>query len=177
MAKSITTAHPLVVSGAIFAAMVLGLAVLFVWPLPIAVGMAVLGGSLEVVLVGWLLALGLHFNSEVPSEICIGSRLPKAAFALAVAYWFVSFLFFDPGSSPSVRLLLLPFHLLAMAANFYLLWFASRSLKSRELGHAASFYEAAAPFILVWLLSIPIPIGPYIVQRKARTLAARASAA
>ena len=174
MLKRIAEARPVVVASTFVIHLALSSLALYIfWSGPIEVVVAVLAAFFELLLFGWLLAIGLHFNSLLSHKLTLGDAWPKVAFVFAVAYCSVSFLLFDPATHPSLQMAMFPLHVLTVVANFYLLWFGVRSLRTFELGHAASLNESAGLFVLVWLLSVPLPIGPFLVQRRVRALSTK----
>jgi len=177
MSGSIAKASPWLVASVFVGALALAATVLALAPLPVTFGIALLTAIFEFVLFGWLLGVGLYFNARLHSGPLVPALLPKVAFAFTLAYalFGIPLLFGQPTDSVSVAVL--PLHLLAMVANFFLLWFGCSALRSFELGRRASFYDFAGPFFVVWLLCVPLPIGPFIVQSRARQLASETSAA
>lgn len=63
-------------------------------------------------------------------------------------------------------MLVLPLHLLSIAAIFYALFTAARTLKSVELRRPAGFGEYLVDLLLLWFF----PVGLWLIQPRVQRL-------
>ncbi|MGI9272392.1 MAG: hypothetical protein ACR2QT_11495 [Woeseiaceae bacterium] len=125
---------------------------------------------LMAVLFAWLLSIGLVANKHIKKSIRPNHRraLWFAGFAMAYPI-FVRFAWPMPsgGSEPQVPMgIIIPMHLLAMVAIFYVLGFAARNLIMAERQEPVTFFDYSGPFFLIWFF----PIGVWFVQPRVNRL-------
>ena len=118
----------------------------------------------------WLWSMGSFLNSIAPPKLTPNKNFFAFSLAYPVLYIVVFFLLIRqatsrPSASPFL-ILILPFHLLAMFCLLYQLYFVSKSLVLAETGKAASFYDYAGPFFLIWFF----PVGVWFTQPRINRL-------
>ena len=108
---------------------------------------------------GWIFSIGVAANRGLNNELKRNDRVFKFGLLYALIYIFV-FSQLMTRATPASFGLIVPFHLLAMAASFYGLWFASRQLVVLKEGRSVRFMDFSGPFFLMWFF----PIGVWFVQ-------------
>ena len=125
-----------------------------------------------VLLLTWLLSIGFAANRRVERNLRLKTRLAIGCGLYAASYIALAqFIFPRPGSSSSEAVsmgLVVPLHLLAMIAIFYVLAFAARNIIMAERQSAVSFFDYSGPFFLMWFS----PIGVWFVQPRVNRLVA-----
>ncbi len=126
----------------------------------------ILGGG---TMIGWLFSVGWRFSSLLPGEGRMSLGFFKFSVVFPVVYAFAFFaliareftpLPFQGAPAASTFELIMPVHLLAMFCMFYVLYFASRTLKMAEVRKRVGFGEYAAEFFLMWFA----PVGIWFLQ-------------
>ncbi|HXF14287.1 MAG TPA: hypothetical protein VN517_14125 [Terriglobales bacterium] len=118
--------------------------------------------------VGWLWSMGRFLNSLLPDRL----KLREGFFQFACIYpllyvpVFLALFVLSLRTNPSNIIFVFPFHLFAVFCMFYLLYFVSKSLVLVENGRAATFYEYAGPFFLLWFF----PVGVWVTQPRINRL-------
>jgi hypothetical protein len=121
---------------------------------------------LEVLYFGWVLAVGSFLNAQVPVNLPRHWLPPLLAFAFAGGYLLTAdYLFREFNFSRPVMAL----HLVAMFANFYLLWYISRALIAAEEQATPSISRVLGVFLILWV-TLPLPVGAYWVHNRARQM-------
>ena len=125
-----------------------------------------------ILLLGWLLSIGFAANRRVKQELRQKTRLAIGCAIYAASYiGLASFLWPSPGSfssEPGSMGLIVPLHLLAMVAMFYVLAFAAKNVIMAERQAAISFFDYSGPFFLMWFF----PVGVWLVQPRVNRLVA-----
>ena len=123
-----------------------------------------------VLLLAWLLSIGIAANRRVEENLRLNTRLAIGCALYAASYIALAqFIFPGPGSVSSGWVsigLIVPFHLLAMIAIFYVLAFAARNIIMAERQSTVSFFDYSGPFFLMWFF----PIGVWFVQPRVNRL-------
>jgi hypothetical protein len=106
---------------------------------------------------GWFWSMGSFLDSIVQPELRLGMKLFRVAVIYPMFYLplFMAF-FLSLSVMPMLFVMIFPLHLLAMSCMFYLLYFVSKSLVLAETSKAASFYDYAGPFFLLWFFPIGV---------------------
>ena len=132
----------------------------------VAIGVATY--TFTVCFVGWFWSMGSFLNSLLPHKLQRGMGFFTLATVYPLIYMPIFFVLFALWfrTNPSNVLLIFPFHCFAVFCMFYLLYFASKSLVVAESGKAASFYDYAGPFFLLWFF----PVGVWITQPRINRL-------
>ena len=121
----------------------------------------------------WLLSITFAANRRVPENFRLNTRLAIGCAVYAATYIALApFIFPWPGSTLSGGLsmgLIVPLHLLAMIAIFYILAFAARNIIMAEVQSTVSFFDYSGPFFLMWFF----PIGVWFVQPRVNRLVVR----
>jgi len=125
-----------------------------------------------VLLLTWLLSIALAANRRVTENLRLNTRL-AIGFALYAASYIAlaQFILPLPGSNSQGAVsmgLIVPLHLLAMIAIFYVLAFAARNIIMAERQSTVSFFDYSGPFFLMWFF----PIGVWFVQPRVNRLVA-----
>lgn len=110
---------------------------------------------------GWLWSMGSFLDSIVHPELRLETKIFRVALIYPMCYLplFIAF-FLSLSVMPMLFVIIFPLHLLAMSCMFYLLYFVSKSLVLAETSSAASFYDYAGPFFLIWFF----PLGVWFIQ-------------
>ena len=127
----------------------------------------------EIFLAGWFYAVGFNLYRIRPE----GMRLSLRMFAFNLAYFvlytalliaLMATMFVNPVMVLTVRnlLVLLPFHLYAIAAAFHIVSFVAKALVSAETRQPAHFNIAAGTFLLLFFF----PFGIWVVQPRIQRL-------
>ena len=123
-----------------------------------------------VLLLGWLLSIGFATNRRVEQNLRLSTRLVVGCAVYAVSYIALAqFIWLSPStfsSGEESMALVIPFHLLAMVAMFYVLAFAARNIIMAERQSSVSFFDYSGPFFLMWFF----PIGVWFVQPRVNRL-------
>jgi hypothetical protein len=126
---------------------------------------AVITGLLMSSFLGWFWSMGSFLSSIVQPALKLKMGFFRFALFYAAIYLPVFMVLFQ-SLNPTVSAVIMPFHFFAMYCIFYLLYFVSKSLVLVETGKAASFYDYAGPFFLIWFF----PIGVWIIQPRINRL-------
>ena len=125
-----------------------------------------------VLLLGWLLSIGFAANRRVERNIRLNTRVAIGCAIYAASYIALAqFIFPGPGTNSSGEVsmgIIVPLHLLAMFAIFYVLAFAARNVIMAERQSKVSFFDYSGPFFLMWFF----PIGVWFVQPRVNRLVA-----
>lgn len=125
-----------------------------------------------VLLLGWLLSIGFAANRRVEQNIRLNSNLAICCAIFAASYIALAQVIFPvPGSNSSGGVsvgVIVPLHMLAMFAIFYVLGFAARNIIMAERQAKVSFFDYSGPFFLMWFF----PIGLWFVQPRVNRLIA-----
>ena len=123
-----------------------------------------------VLLLGWLLSIAFAANRRVEENLRQNTHLAVGSAAYAVAYialgpyiWLSPHAFASGEGSIAV---IIPLHLLAMIAIFYVLAFAARNLIMAERQSTVSFFDYSGPFFLMWFFAV----GVWFVQPRVNRL-------
>jgi len=123
-------------------------------------------------LLTWVLSIALAANRRVQENLRLNTRLAIGCALYAASYIALApFVFPGPGSITSGGVsmgLVVPLHLLAMVAIFYVLAFAARNIIMAERQSTVSFFDYSGPFFLMWFF----PIGVWFVQPRVNRLSA-----
>jgi hypothetical protein len=116
---------------------------------------------------GWFWSMGSFLDSIVQPELRLKMKIFRVAVIYPMCYlpFFLAF-FLSLSILPMLFVVIFPLHFLAMSCMFYLLYFVSKSLVLAETGKAASFYDYAGPFFLLWFF----PIGVWFTQPRINRL-------
>lgn len=122
--------------------------------------------------ISWVYNLATGLYKKLPAGNNMKIKRFYFAFFYPMIYLFIFFLFMagmaftafqttqsvEGGIPPffGIFFLIIPFHLLAMACMFYILYFIAKSLRSVELKREAEINEYIADFILIWFSFIGI---------------------
>jgi hypothetical protein len=127
---------------------------------------------LEASYFGWLLTVGAAMNSQLRAGLRRRWWPPAVGLAFAVVYLlFASSLFSLVRQGNAPPLAAWGPHLLSMAVNFYLLWYAGRALVAAEESRRPPLDRVLGTFFVLWF-TIFLPIGAWWVQTRARRVAA-----
>jgi hypothetical protein len=127
--------------------------------LPLAIAMVALEGFYF----GWLVCIGIVSNTIAVSSLKTAPRLAIAMLPIAVIYIGCSpFLMSNDGPPPTI---VFPLHLFSMFVNFYILWFASRSIHASELERPPSLKDYLPTFTLLWFAFIFPPALKWTHER------------
>lgn len=111
--------------------------------------------------------MGAFLDSVLQPALRLEMRVFRLALIYSVVYIPIFMAFFMSLSvNPLLFAVIFPFHLLTMPCMFYLLYFVSKSLVLAETSRAASFYDYAGPFFLLWFF----PIGVWFIQPRINRL-------
>ena len=122
----------------------------------------------------WFWSLGSFLSSIVRPVLRLNSAFFRFAVIYPCLYMFAFIPFFlDPRPSATWVAIIVPFHFFAMLCMFYNLYFVSKNLALAETGRAASFYDYAGPFFLIWFF----PLGIWVIQPRINRLYAMQSSA
>lgn len=125
-----------------------------------------------VLLLAWLLSIGFAANRRIEQNLRQNTRLAIGCAIYAASYIALAqFIFPGPGSLSSGGVsmgLVVPLHLLAMVAIFYVLAFAAKNIIMAERQAAVSFFDYSGPFFLMWFF----PLGVWFVQPRINRLVA-----
>jgi hypothetical protein len=126
----------------------------------------------EAVYFGWLLAIGLVSNSLAGSPLKTQPLIATVTYPYAVLYigWFAFEM--SRGVQPSALVALL--HLQAMGVNFFLLWFASRSVHASESTFKPTLSNYLATLVLLWFAPLFPPAIKWTHERVQSNLEATA---
>ena len=123
-----------------------------------------------VLLLVWLLSISFAANRRVTKDLRPNTRLAGACAVYAPGYIALApYIWPVPGDSSSggeSMAIVIPFHLLAMLALFYVLAFAARNMTMAERQSAVSFFDYAGAFFLMWFF----PIGVWFIQPRVNRL-------
>lgn len=118
---------------------------------------------LEGLYFGWLLCIGIASNAVSASSLNTAPRLAIAMLPIAVIYaGCFPFVVSVDGSPPTI---VTPLHLFSMFVNFYVLWFASRSIHASELERAPTLKDYLPTFLLLWFAFVFPPAIKWTHER------------
>jgi hypothetical protein len=116
---------------------------------------------------GWLWSMGSFLDSIVQPELRLELKIFRVAVIYPMCYLPVFIVLFQSLSvMPLLFVVIFPLHFLAMSCIFYLLYFVSKSLVMTETNKAATFYDYAGSFFLLWFF----PIGVWFTQPRINRL-------
>lgn len=121
-------------------------------------------------LIGWLMAIGCESNKRTAPELRASSKPMLFGLGYAAAYSVFFSVYFNssPSGSEPPNMVILPFHVLAMACIFYSLGYTSKRLVTFQRGKKVGFFEYIGPFFLIWFF----PIGIWFIQPKVNEMVA-----
>lgn len=117
---------------------------------------------------GWLISIAVTANRKLGEPLKKSTKWVLVGLSYGAAYLTGSLLVL-PGymeAGRGVPGFVLPLHLLAMAAVFYALLFAAKSLVMVERNQTAKFFEYSGSFFLLWFF----PIGVWFIKPRVNKL-------
>lgn len=121
----------------------------------------------------WLVSVGWVANLKIEAVPRPKTVWYFAAAIYAPAYAALAGCFFTASAVVGgIPFFVVPMHLLAMVAIFYVLGFTAKNLILAERQSPVSFFDYSGPFFLMWFF----PIGVWFVQPRVNRLVARAPA-
>ena len=119
-------------------------------------------------LFAWLVSVALVSNNRINSSLRPSLRVYSAAMVYVLTYCALAVYFFPHYFSSRQGLPgpIVVMHLLATAANFYILGFTAKSLVLAQKQSAVSFFDYAGAFFLMWFF----PVGVWFVQPRVNKL-------
>jgi len=123
-----------------------------------------------VLLLAWLWTLGEYCAARVPAELKPRIVRFRSTLLYPLAYLPV-FVWAFPTlvDNPSLALVIVPLHLLAMFCTIYNFYFVAKTLALAERQKPVSFSDFALEFFFLWFF----PLGIWLVQPRINRLAAR----
>lgn len=112
-----------------------------------------------VILFSWIYAVATRLYPKLPAVHTMKLGRFKFAFFFPMIYVvvFMCFMFFVfPSVAPEWAFIIVPFHFLAIACIFYVLYFTAKSLKTFELNRNVTFGDYAGEFFLLWFYFIGV---------------------
>jgi hypothetical protein len=117
----------------------------------------------------WLWTIAQASNQKVDPVLRKSTRMIAVSIAYAALYVLVSPLIWpDLEGRPGVPALMVPMHLLAMVAIFYVLLFTANRLVTLDRKQKVSFFDYSGPFVLLWFF----PLGVWFIQPRVNKLLA-----
>ncbi len=120
-------------------------------------------------IIGWMYSVGSRFNDLLPQGVRMSLRFFRLSVLFPVVYAFFFFLLiareftplpFQGAPAASTFEWIMPVHFFAMFCSFYVLYFASKTLKAAEVRRSVGFGEYAGEFFLMLFF----PIGIWFLQ-------------
>lgn len=129
---------------------------------------------------GWFWSIGVGLQKFIPTDIKMKIKKFKILFFIPLVYILfilivigATFYGISFGSNAvgglvgKMLLFIIPMHLFSMFCIFYLLYFASKTIKTTEFKRTVTFGEFAGEFFLIWFF----PIGIWIIQPRINKIA------
>lgn len=122
---------------------------------------------------GWFWSIGIGLQKHIPTEINMKIKKFKIFFFIPLTYILfllvmigTAFYGFSSGNNAAgeivgkVLFVVIPMHLFSMFCIFYLLYFASKTIKTTELKRTVTFSDFIGEFFMIWFF----PIGIWFIQ-------------